>query len=215
MNSRRNVASKRVVIVAPPRVTLQDLTGPYEVFARAARRVPGSYRIEVASFGPGTRVTTKFGLEIRCDLLELIATQVASGRVLFSVCTGALLCGAAGVLRGRRATTHWASFALLPYFGAVAVNERVVVDGNIVSAAGITAGIDGALKLAALLRGDEAAERIQLDIQYAPEPPFHSGTPDTATPAVLHSLRSAYAPMTEARTRTAQDAARRLGITMQ
>jgi cyclohexyl-isocyanide hydratase len=99
---------------------------------------------------------------------------------VFSVCTGALICGAAGLLRGRRATTHWAAFHLLPFFGAIPVNERVVVDGNMVFAAGVTAGIDGALRVAAKLRGDDTARTIQLYMQYAPEPPFTSGTPDTA-----------------------------------
>jgi cyclohexyl-isocyanide hydratase len=143
-------------------------------------------------------------------LCDRIAGQVAAGRVLFSVCTGALLCGAAGVLRGRRATTHWASFELLRYFGAQAVDERVVVDGNILSAAGITAGIDGALRLAALLRGDVVAQRIQLDIQYAPEPPFNAGDPGTAPQPVLEAVRSGYRTLTEARTRTAREFAARL-----
>ena len=102
---------------------------------------------------------------------------------MFSVCTGALLCGAAGLLQGRRATTHWASFHLLPLFGAIPVNERVVVDGDWVFAAGVTAGIDGALRLAAELRGDAAAQAIQLHMVYAPEPPFDAGTPETAPPA--------------------------------
>jgi cyclohexyl-isocyanide hydratase len=144
-------------------------------------------------------------------LLERISAQVAAGRVLFSVCTGALLCGAAGVLRNRRATTHWASFELLPLFGARAVDQRVVVDGNIVSAAGITAGIDGALTLAALLRGDETAQRIQLDIQYAPHPPFSAGDPRTAPPAVVDAVRSGYRTLTEARRKTAQEFAAAAG----
>ena len=91
------------------------------------------------------------------DVLGWIRRQAAGARTMFSVCTGALLCGAAGLLRGRRATTHWASFHLLPYFGAIPVNERVVIDGNWVFAAGVTAGIDGALRLAAELRGEADA----------------------------------------------------------
>jgi cyclohexyl-isocyanide hydratase len=142
-------------------------------------------------------------------LLAQIASQVQADRVLFSVCTGALLCGAAGVLRGRRATTHWAAFDLLPLFGAKAVDERVVVDGNIITAAGVTAGIDGALRLAALLRGDEAAQRIQLDIQYAPDPPFSAGSPGTAPKQVLDAVREGYRTLTEARLKTAQEFARR------
>ena len=137
------------------------------------------------------------------ELLAAIASQVESGRVLFSVCTGALLCGAAGVLRGRCATTHWASMEFLRYFGAEAVRQRVVVDERMVSAAGITAGIDGALTLAALLRGDEVAERIQLDIQYAPDPPFHSGDPLTAPKDVLDAVRAGYRSISDARLKTA------------
>jgi cyclohexyl-isocyanide hydratase len=113
------------------------------------------------------------------------------------------------VLRNRRATTHWASFSLLPLFGARAVDERVVVDGLIVSAAGVTAGIDGALRLAALLRGDDAAQKIQLDIQYSPEPPFNAGDPRTAPAGIVDALRENYRPITEARTRTAQEFAGR------
>src|SRR6266446_9169566 len=102
-------------------------------------------------------------------------------RFVFSVCTGALVLGAAGLLKGRRATTHWASHHLLKYFGAVPVNDRVVIDANLVTAAGVTAGIDGALRIASLLRGDRAAQEIPLYIQYAPEPPFNSGDPRTAS----------------------------------
>jgi cyclohexyl-isocyanide hydratase len=91
------------------------------------------------------------------ELLGWVRKQAAGAKLVFSVCTGALICGAAGLLKGRRATTHWASFHLLPYFGAIPVKERVVVDGEMVFAAGVTAGIDGALRVAAELRGDEAA----------------------------------------------------------
>src|SRR6476620_11415932 len=89
-------------------------------------------------------------------MLTFIRRQAAGARIVMSVCTGALLCGAAGLLKGRRATTHWASFHLLPFFGAIPVNQRVVVDGEMVFAAGVTSGIDGALRVAAELRGDEA-----------------------------------------------------------
>lgn len=86
-------------------------------------------------------------------VLSFIRQQAIQAKYVFSVCTGALICGAAGLLKGMRATTHWSSFHLLEYFGAIPVNERVVIDGKIVSAAGVTAGIDGALHVAALLRG--------------------------------------------------------------
>ena len=118
-------------------------------------------------------------------MLGWIRQQAAGPRSVFSVCTGAPLCGAAGLLKGRRPTTHWASFHLLPFFGAIPVNERVVVDRNWVFAAGVKAGIDGALRLAAELRGEEAAQMIQLYMEYAPEPPFNSGTPETAPAAIV------------------------------
>src|SRR5580693_671447 len=140
-----------------------------------------------------------------------IRQQAAGAYSIFSVCTGALLCGAAGLLKGRRATTHWASFHLLPYFGAIPVNERVVVDGNWVFAAGVTAGIDGALRLAAGLRGDDAARTIQLHMVYAPEPPFDSGTPETAPPAILENARRSVASITAQREATARRAAIKLG----
>jgi cyclohexyl-isocyanide hydratase len=132
-------------------------------------------------------------------VLAFIRKQAAGARIVFSVCTGALVCGAAGLLKGRRATTHWASFHLLKHFGAVPVNERGVTDGNLVSAAGVTAGIDGALTLAARLRGEFVAQRIQLQIQYAPEPPFNSGTPETAPKEVVEAQRTALGGMLETR----------------
>src|SRR5215472_4075295 len=96
------------------------------------------------------------------EVLSLIRSHFTAGRLVFSVCTGALLCGAAGVLRGRQATTHWAAWNLLPYYGATPVRSRVVVDGNLATAAGVTAGLDAALVVASLLRGDEIAQEIQL-----------------------------------------------------
>jgi cyclohexyl-isocyanide hydratase len=120
------------------------------------------------------------------------------------VCTGALICGAAGLLKGGRATTHWSAFHLLPLFGAIPVNERVVVDGAWVFAAGVTAGIDGALRLATELRGEGAAETIQLHKVYAPEPPFNSGTPETAPIAILEEARRAVRVITAQREQTAR-----------
>ena len=101
--------------------------------------------------------------------------------------TGALICGAAGLLKGRRATIHWSALHLLPFFGAIPVNDRVVVDGARVFAAGVTAGLDGAMCLAAELRGDATAQAIQLHVVYAPEPPVTSGTPETAPTAILEA----------------------------
>jgi len=108
--------------------------------------------------------------------------------------------------------THWAAQYLLPYFGATPVNERVVIDGNWVFAAGVTSGIDGALQLAAMLRGDAVAQQIQLYMQYHPEPPFDSGTPDRAPKAVLEAARNSVTKLTEDRLETAKRVADRLGV---
>ena len=211
-----------------------DLTGPFEVLARIPN---ATYRIYGKTTAPvrdlkGLRLTPDasiadapqldvlhvpggFGQEAVMDDLEVldwIKRQAAGAHSIFSVCTGALICGAAGLLQGRRATTHWASFHLLPYFGATPVNERVVVDGSWVFAAGVTAGIDGALRLAAELRGEEAAQAIQLYMVYAPEPPFNSGTPETAPPAILAQARQAVAGITAQREETAKRIAARLGV---
>lgn len=211
-----------------------DLTGPFEVLSR----VPNStYRI----FGKTTApVRDGRGLLLKPDaaladappldvlhvpggagqegvmddeeILGWVRRQAQGARVVFSVCTGALILGAAGLLKGRRATTHWNSFPLLPQFGAVPVNQRVVIDGTFVFAAGVTSGIDGALRVAAMLRGDVAAQVIQLGMQYAPEPPFASGTPETAPAEVLAAARQAVRAITEKREQTARRVARRLGI---
>ncbi len=127
--------------------------------------------------------------------LAWLRTQAGGATAVLSVCTGALLLGAAGLLVGRQATTHWSAHHLLPLFGAIAIDARVVRDGSYLFAAGVTAGIDGALRLAADLRGQAAAERIQLDIAYAPEPPFNSGTPETASAAVLSAARQSEAEL--------------------
>jgi cyclohexyl-isocyanide hydratase len=211
-----------------------DLTGPFEVLSR----IPNStYRIYGKTAEPirdmkGLWLTPDanladappldvlhipggFGQEALMEDAEVLAwirQQAAGACSIFSVCTGALLCGAAGLLKGRRATTHWASFHLLPFFGASPVNERVVVDGAWVFAAGVTAGIDGALRLAAELRGDEAAQGIQLHMVYAPEPPFGSGTPETAPAEILERARRSVQAITAQREQTARRVAAKLGI---
>ncbi len=133
------------------------------------------------------------------EVLGLIRKHAQREKLLFSVCTGALLCGAAGVLAGRRATTHWSVRHLMPHYGAVLAEARVVVDGNIISAAGVTAGLDAALVLVSLLRGDTAAQEIQLAIEYAPNPVFQSGTPENAPSEVMESFQKKYEPIGAAR----------------
>jgi cyclohexyl-isocyanide hydratase len=148
------------------------------------------------------------------ETLAFIRERAAQAACVFSVCTGALLCGAAGILRGVRATTHWTAFHLLEYFDAIPVNARVVIDGKIVTAAGVTAGIDGALRVASRLRGDDVAQQIQLAIQYAPEPPFNAGSPETAPTHILEAAREAARPITEARLATAKRIAQKLGVSV-
>jgi cyclohexyl-isocyanide hydratase len=211
-----------------------DLTGPFEVLSR----VPNStYRIYGKTTAPvrdlkGLRLVPDatltdappldvlhvpggYGQEALMEdtvVLDWIRQQASGACSIFSVCTGALICGAAGLLKGRRVTTHWSSLHLLPLFGAIPVNERVVVDGAFVFAAGVTAGIDGALHLAAELRGDEAAQAIQLHMVYAPEPPFNSGTPETAPAMILAEARKSLRAITARREETARRIAAKLGV---
>ena len=198
-----------------------DFTGPFEVLSRMPNT---TIRVIAKELAPvrdvqGLRLTPDVGIAEAGtfdvlvvpggygqralmhdeEVLALIRSQVRNERLLFSVCTGALLCGAAGVLTGRRVTTHWATRHLLPHYGAVLADARVVADGNIISAAGVTAGLDAALVLVSLLRGDAAAQEIQLAIEYASDPVFHSGTPDTAPPEVLESFQRKYEPIGAAR----------------
>lgn len=133
------------------------------------------------------------------EVLGIIRSYAHNERLVFSVCTGALLCGAAGVLVGRHVTTHWSARHLMTHYGADLVDARVVVDGNLISAAGVTAGLDAALLLVSLLRGDAAAQEIQLAIEYAPNPVFHSGTPESAPAEVLKSFQNKYEPIGAAR----------------
>jgi cyclohexyl-isocyanide hydratase len=211
-----------------------DLTGPFEVLSRVpnstyrtyaktaspVRDLHGLRLIPDATLGEAPpldvlHVPGGSGQEALMEDQEVIAwiqKQAAGARYIFSVCTGALLCGAAGLLRGRRATTHWSCLQLLPCFGAIPVNDRVVMDANCVFAAGVTAGIDGAVRLAAELRGDEVAQAIELDMAYAPEPPFNSGTPESAPPAIYERAKRSYRKLTEQREATARRIAARLGI---
>jgi cyclohexyl-isocyanide hydratase len=211
-----------------------DLTGPFEVLSRLPNSTYRIYGKTAASVRDvkGLRLTPdavladappldvlhmpgghgQEALMEDAETLAWIRQQAAGACRIFSVCTGALLCGAAGLLKGRRATTHWSAIHLLPFFGATPVDERVVVDGSCIFAAGVTAGIDGALRLAAELRGDDAARTIQLHIAYAPEPPFDSGTPETAPPAILEQARHSLQGITAKREATARRAAGRLGI---
>lgn len=214
-------------------VTQLDLTGAYEVFAR----MPGA---RVSLLAPSLEpVRTEWGLTITPDLvlsaatpldvicvpggwgvnalltdeavLDVLRVQGESARYVTSVCSGALLLGAAGLLRGYRATTHWMSLDLLQLFGATPVAERVVRDRNRITGAGVTAGIDFALVLAAELFGDSVAQRIQLAIEYDPHPPFDSGSPRTAPTAVLEAvLRAGESSLAQRRAAIGQILRRRM-----
>ncbi len=124
------------------------------------------------------------------EILDWIRSIHATTTWTASVCTGSLILGAAGILSGLNATSHWAVLDRLPIWGAIPVNERVVEDGKVITAAGVSAGIDMALSLAAKIAGREFAETMQLGIEYDPEPPFHSGSPEKASPEMREALRA-------------------------
>lgn len=196
-----------------PRLTQLDLTGPLEVLARmpdtkvhvvAKTRDPvtadsGLTIVPTATFADVPPLDMIFapGGAGQVEAMEDAATLAflrdagATARWVTSACTGALLLGAAGLLRGYRATTHWGFVELLPLFGATAIaDERVVVDRNRITAGGVTAGIDFGLRVAAELHGREVAEAIQLYLEYDPAPPFTAGHPRCARPEVVDRVRT-------------------------
>jgi cyclohexyl-isocyanide hydratase len=132
------------------------------------------------------------------EVLDFVASRGASAAYVTSVCTGSLILGAAGLLDGYQATSHWSVRELLPLFGAEPTDERVVIDRNRITGGGVTAGIDFGLTLLALLAGDDFAKSIQLVIEYAPDPPFTSGTPEEAAPEILAQASGFLAPFVEA-----------------
>jgi cyclohexyl-isocyanide hydratase len=204
-----------------PRMDQIDFTGPFEVLSRmpdttvtVVGKELGPIRdVQGLRLTPDVRIAEAPAFDVLVvpggygqqalmhdeELLDFIRKHAYSEGLLFSVCTGALLCGSAGVLTGRQVTTHWSARQLMSHYGAVLPEARVVVDGNLISAAGVTAGLDAALVLVSLLRGDAAAQEIQLAIEYAPNPVFHSGTPETAPAEVLQSFQRKYEPIRTAR----------------
>jgi cyclohexyl-isocyanide hydratase len=193
-----------------PNLTQLDLTGPYEVLAR----LPGADTlllwktldpvrsehgltilpmVTLSSCPPLDLILVPGGAGINtlledAEVLAFLRQAAAGARYVVGVCTGSLLLGAAGLLRGRRAATHWMSRDLLRSFGAEPVAQRVVADGNLFTGGGVTAGIDVALTVAAEIAGRPTAEAIQLGIEYDPRPPFASGSPEGADPAVLAAV---------------------------
>ena len=144
------------------------------------------------------------------EVLAFIRAQAEHALYVYSVCKGALICGAAGLLHGRKATTHWTAMGALPFYGAIPCDDRVVIDGNYVSAAGVTSGIDGSLILAAVLRGDQVAKELQLYMAYDPQPPFASGSPARASADVLSNVRARALGITEQRLASARRYAERV-----
>ncbi len=225
---------RRIGMLIFPRMTQLDMTGPYEVLAR----LPDTQVDLVArSLDP---VVTDRGMQIvptltyadclpldvimvpggpgQQDLMEdeetlgFLRRQAADATYITSVCTGSLVLGAAGLLRGRRATSHWAALDHLALLGAIPVGEKIVIDGNVVTGAGVTSGIDFALKLAALLESEEVARAIQLQIEYDPAPPFDSGSPRTAAPALVEKMRARLAKLNEERRVVAARVGKKIGV---
>ncbi|MBK5351695.1 DJ-1/PfpI family protein [Pseudomonas sp. TH41] len=205
-----------------PQVQQLDLTGPYDVLASLPDvKVHLIWKDLVpvtSSTGLILKPTITFddcpALDVICipggsgvgplmedkETLAFIKAQAANARYVTSVCTGALVLGAAGLLKGKRATTHWAYHELLKPLGAIAVKDRVVRDGNLLTGGGITAGIDFALTLAAELFDEDTAQLLQLQLEYAPAPPFASGSPETAPASVLDEANRRSAQSLQQRT---------------
>ncbi|MGF6702240.1 cyclohexyl-isocyanide hydratase [Paraburkholderia sp. MM5496-R1] len=214
-----------------PKVQQLDLTGPHDVLASlpgATMHLIWKTREPVVSSNglvltPSTTYESCPPLDVICvpggsgvtDLLQdeqtidFVCRQAASARYVTSVCTGALLLGAAGLLRGRRATTHWAFHSLLAPLGAIPTHARVVRDGNLITGGGVTAGIDFGLTVAAELAGAEEAQAIQLELEYAPAPPFDAGDPALAPQAVVELVRRRSAEGLAARRRVVMEIAER------
>ena len=219
----------RIGFVLFPGLTQLDLTGPYEVLAR----LPGAeIHLVWKDLAP---VHSDRGLEIvptdtfdSCPTLDLICVpggpginalltddvtlsfirhQAWGARYVTSVCTGALVLGAAGLLQGKRATTHWMSHDLLAEFGAIPVKARVVTDGRLITGGGVTAGIDFALTVIAELAGRELAEAIELGLEYDPQPPFGTGSPERAGPELVARMQAMAARIQGLRTKQVRRAA--------
>lgn len=195
-----------------PGVTQLDATGPAQILSR----VPGAVIHMVwkthdpvstdagFSINPTDDFATCPDLDVICvpggtgqrplmadaEVLAFLKRQGEQARYVTSVCSGSLLLGAAGLLKGYRSACHWAFREALPMFGAVPVAERIVRDRNRMSGGGVTAGIDFGLALAAELAGDEVAKEIQLFVEYNPAPPFDAGSPESAGPELEARVRA-------------------------
>lgn len=215
-----------------PDVTQLDLTGPWEVFARTlgveCHLIWKDLQPVRSDRGLSILPTTTFAdcppLDVICvpggpgqialmsdDVtLNFLRQQADQAKWVTSVCTGSLVLGAAGLLKGYRATSHWSSIDQLALLGAEPVSERVVRDRNRISGAGVTSGIDFALTLVAEIAGDAVAKAVQLQMEYDPEPPFTSGSPHTASPQEVEQARAKMAEFLATRRAATKRAALRL-----
>lgn len=206
----------RIAMLLIPNMTQLDFTGPYEMFARTpdtlvdlvwkdrnpVRSEFGLSILPTATldesmapdviFVPGGRGMN--ALLTDDEVLPWLRSVAPRAKYITSVCTGALVLGAAGLLRGKRATTHWSALDMLSRFGAIAEKSRTVIDGNVITGGGVTAGIDFGLRLIAELRGEAVAQSIQLSTEYDPQPPFAAGHPDRAPAHITSALLEKMAP---------------------
>ncbi|WP_118183876.1 DJ-1/PfpI family protein [Paraburkholderia phosphatilytica] len=207
-----------------PNMDQCDFTGPFEALARVpnssfvtiwkdknpVRDLAGMQLLADTTFDEAPQLDVLLvpgghGQEALMNdetVLSFIRAQAAGARYVYSVCTGALLCGAAGLLEGKRATTHWSAMDVLPLYGATPSNERVVIDGQFISAGGVTSGIDGSLIVVSLLRGETVAQELQLYMAYDPQPPFNAGSPATAPASILATVTERARAITEKRLAT-------------
>lgn len=224
----------RVAMVVFPNLTMLDLIGPHDVLNTPRCKidllwhriepvpVQGSFSIlPTATFadygtpdilfipgGPGQLPSMD-----DTDLIAFVARAGKAAKYVTSVCTGSLILGAAGLLKGKRATTHWAALDQLALLGAIPVSERVVEDGNVITGAGVTSGIDFALVLSARIWGEAAAKTMQLVLEYDPDPPFVGGSIKSSEPEIVATMRDRLRPLTEKRIATATRIGReRLGL---
>jgi putative intracellular protease/amidase len=202
-----------IAILLFDRLTALDAVGPYEVLSRVpgatvkfSAKEPGPKRTDVGSLAlvadysldqvPSPDVVVVPGGPGQAALmgddhvLNWIRRAHETSKWTTSVCTGSLVLGAAGLLKGLKATSHWLAYDALRSLGAEAVSDRVVVEGKIITAAGVSAGLDMALTLVAREHGDDLAQAIQLGIEYDPQPPFDAGSPEKAPAPIVERLRS-------------------------
>ncbi len=209
-------AGLNIAFVLFPNVTQLDFTGPLQVLSRVPGAVIHIVARSMAPVATDAALTLNptctfetcpavdvlvipggFGVDDAINdpaLMDFVRREGARAKYATSVCTGAFVLGAAGLLEGRRATTHWAYHDDLRNVGAIPVKARVVRDGNIFTGGGVTAGIDFAFTLAAELAGETAAKAIQLGLEYDPAPPFDAGSPSKADAATLDAMTTRYAP---------------------